>query len=214
MAGEMVEHAGWNKRLHAWMLSKSNARYEHAVGRHKQRLLGALAGDVLEIGPGGGTNLAFYSPAVRWTGVEPNPYMHDYLRQKAERLGREFSLRPGSAECIEAEDATFDAVVSTLVLCSVRDPSAALAEILRVLRPGGRFVFIEHVAAPRGSRTRRVQRCIRPVWRILGDGCRPERETWASIQHAGFEKVDLQHFRVPFPVIGPHIAGLAMKTGK
>ena len=157
---------------------------------HKQRLLGALAGDVLEIGPGGGTNLVFYSPAVRWTGVEPNPYMHDYLRQKAERLGREFSLRPGSAERIAAEDGTFDAVVSTLVLCSVRDPSAALAEILR------------------------VQRWIRPVWRILGDGCRPERETWASIQHAGFEKVDLQHFRVPFPVIGPHIAGLAMKTGK
>jgi ubiquinone/menaquinone biosynthesis C-methylase UbiE len=211
MAGGRLEHAGWKKHLHAWMLSKSNARYERAVGRHKQRLLGALAGDVLEIGPGGGINLPFYSPAVRWTGVEPNPYMHAYLQRRAAKLGREVSVRRGNAEQIGVEDAAFDAVVSTLVLCSVRDPAAALAEILRVLRPGGRFVFIEHVAAPPGSRTRRVQRWIRPVWRILGDGCRPERETWASIQRAGFEKVDLQHFRVPFPVIGPHIAGLATK---
>ncbi|MBZ5543532.1 MAG: class I SAM-dependent methyltransferase [Acidobacteriia bacterium] len=203
--------AGWNKRLHAWMLSKPNARYERAVAQHKQRLLGALSGDVLEIGPGGGTNLAFYSAAVRWTGVEPNPYIHAYLKQKAEKLGREFSLRQGSAESLEVEDSTFDAVVSTLVLCSVRDPFAALSEILRVLKPGGRFVFIEHVAAPAASRTRRIQRWIRPLWKILGDGCNPERETWVSIERAGFDKVDFQHFRVPFPVIGPHIAGLATK---
>jgi hypothetical protein len=80
-----------------------------------------------------------------------------------------------------------------------------------VLRPGGRFAFIEHVAAPHGTRTRRVQRWIRPVWRVLGDGCNPERETWVSIRKAGFAEVNLQHFRVPFPVIGPHIAGIATK---
>jgi ubiquinone/menaquinone biosynthesis C-methylase UbiE len=149
---------------------------------------------------------------VRWTGVESNPYMHAYLEQKAERVGRELSLRHGSAERIEADDSTFDAVVSTLVLCSVRDPSAALSEILRVLRPGGRPVFIEHVAALHGTHTRRVQRWIRPVWRILGDGCNPERETWVAIERAGFERVNIQHFRVPFPVIGPHIAGVATKA--
>lgn len=212
MAAKRPEHAGWNKRLHAWMLSKSSVRYEGAVSEHKRQLLGALAGDVLEIGPGGGTNLAFYSAAVRWTGVEPNPYMHAYLKQKAEKLGRELSLRHGSAERLEVEDSTYDAVVSTLVLCSVTDPAMALSEILRVLKPGGRFVFVEHVAARHGTGTRRVQRWIRPVWRVLGDGCNPEQETWVSIERAGFEKVDFQHFRVPFPVIGPHIVGVATKS--
>jgi ubiquinone/menaquinone biosynthesis C-methylase UbiE len=211
MAGQGSGHASWNKRLHAWMLSKSSARYERAVAEHKRELLGGLAGDVLEIGPGGGVNLDYYPPGVRWTGLEPNPYMHEYLRKKAEKLGREISLRQSSAEKLEVEDSTFDAVVSTLVLCSVTDPAVALSEILRVLKPGGRFVFIEHVAAPPASRTRHVQRWIRPLWKILGDGCNPERETWVAIEQAGFERVSLQHFRVPFPVIGPHIAGFACR---
>jgi SAM-dependent methyltransferase len=211
MAGRGSSYAGWSKRLHAWMLSKSSARYEDAVAEHKRRLLGGLAGDVLEIGPGGGFNLAYYRPDVRLTGIELNPYMHRYLQERADRLGREVTLRLGSAESLEVGDSAFDAVVSTLVLCSVADPAVALSEVLRVLKPGGRFVFVEHVAAPPASRARRVQRWIRPLWRVLGDGCNPDRETWVSIERAAFEKVEIQHFRVPFPVIGPHIAGVATK---
>ena len=79
---------GWLKRLHAWMLSKSSARYERAVFQYKQRLLGSLEGDVLEIGPGGGVNLAHYPEGVRWVGIEPNPFMHAYLQRKAQGLGR------------------------------------------------------------------------------------------------------------------------------
>jgi SAM-dependent methyltransferase len=211
MAGRGSGSANWNKRLHAWMLAKPSARYENAVAEHKRRLLGGLTGEVLEIGPGGGFNLAYYRPDVRLTGIELNPYMHRYLKQRAERLGREVTLRVGSAESLEVEDSTFDAVVSTLVLCSVADPARALSEVLRVLKPGGRFVFVEHVAAPPASHTRRVQRWIRPLWRVLGDGCHPDRETWVTIERAAFEKVEIRHFRVPFPVIGPHIAGVATR---
>jgi ubiquinone/menaquinone biosynthesis C-methylase UbiE len=202
--------AGWRKRLHAWMLSHSSAKYDHAVSPYKQRLLGTLTGDVLEIGPGAGANLPHFALGIRWVGVEPNPYMVKYLRKTALGLGRVIDLRLGRAESLEFRDGSFDAVVSTLVLCSVRDQAKALDEIKRVLRPGGRFVFIEHVAAPEGSPTRRRQEWIRPLWKAIGDGCHPDRETWRAIEAAGFEHVKIEHFRVPFPIIGPHIAGVAL----
>jgi len=212
-APEAHFNAGWRKRLHAWLLSKSNAKYERAVAHQKQRLLGGLEGDVLEIGPGGGVNLLHYSAGVRWTGIEPNPFMHTYLRKKALSLGLTIDLRLGSAQSLGFPDASFDAVVSTLVMCSVADQARAFEEIKRVLRPGGKYVFIEHVAAPEGTFTRRAQRWIKPVWKIVGDGCRPDRETWRAIEAAGFQHVEIEHFRVPFPIIGPHIAGAAIKAG-
>ncbi|MGA2628963.1 MAG: class I SAM-dependent methyltransferase [Terriglobia bacterium] len=205
--------AGWSKRLHAWMLSKGSAKYERAIAAHKQRLLGSLEGDVLEIGPGGGVNLDHFAPHVRWTGVEPNPFMHSYLRKKALSLGREIDVRMGRAEELGFPSQAFDAVVTTLVLCSVADQVRVLEEIKRVLRPGGKYVFIEHVVAPEGTFTRRAQRWIRPVWRVVGDGCSPERATWRAIEAAGFQHVEIEHFRVPFPIVGPHIAGFATKVG-
>jgi ubiquinone/menaquinone biosynthesis C-methylase UbiE len=205
------DHAGLRKRVHAWMLSKANAKYERAVADYKRTLLGELSGKVLEIGPGGGVNLPYYPPGIHWTGVEANRFMHPYLRKKAESLGLSVELRLGNAEHLDFDDSTLDAVAGTLVLCSVANPAASLREILRVLRPGGRFVFIEHVAAPPGSGTRRRQGWVKPVWRFLGDGCYPDRETWTAIEEAGFDRVRLTHFRVPFPIIGPHIAGVGFK---
>ena len=120
-------------------------------------------------------------------------------------------LRTGSAERLDVEDATADAVVSTLVLCSVADLAAVLKEIRRVLKPGGRFVFIEHVAAPQGTWLRRAQRAFRPLSKTFADGCQPDRETWRAIEAAGFAQVDLEHFRAPAPIISPHIAGVAVK---
>ncbi len=203
--------SGLCRRFHAWLLSKHNSRYERTVTEYKQSLLGGLRGNILEIGPGGGVNLPYYPPGVRWAGIEPNVYMHRYLREKARGLDVSIDLRTGIAEETGFADGSFDAVVATLVLCSVSDLALSLQEILRVLRPGGKFVFIEHVAAPCGTRTRRVQRWIRPIWRVIGDGCDAGRETWTVIEQAGFERVNIQHFRVPFPIVGPHIRGVAVK---
>ncbi len=211
MADDAPCTGGWRQRLFAGMLGRAGDAHDRLVAAQKRALLGALHGHVLEIGPGTGVNLRYYAPDIAWTGVEPNPYLHTYVRREAARLGRSVTLLDARAEALPLADGAFDAVVSTLVLCSVRDVSGALAEVWRVLRPGGAFVFVEHVAAPRGTLLRRAQRLIQPVWTLVADGCHPDRETWAAIESAGFAALDLHHFRLPVPIVGPHIAGRATR---
>ncbi len=208
---QKVDEAGFAKRVHAWMLAHLTARYERLVADRKRALFADLRGLVMEIGPGAGPNLRFYASGVRWIGIEPNPYMHPYLRRAAQDAGLSIESRSRFAEKLPAEDATMDAVVSTLVLCSVRDPAGTLREILRVLKPGGRFLFIEHVAAPRGTRLRRVQDFLCPLWKRIADGCHPNRETWTMIEQAGFGSVQLEHFRLALGPVATQIAGFAIK---
>lgn len=203
----------WYRRLQAWALTKGDARYDAAVEKHKQALFGTLEGDVLEIGPGAGRSLQYFRRDARWVGIEPNVFAHDYLRREAERLEMNAEVRAGTAERLPVAEASMDAVASSLVLCSVSDVEATLREVMRVLRPGGRFVFIEHVAAPRGTWMRRVQRLMRAPQRVLGDGCHPDRETWNAIGRAGFSSVELAHLNmpIPMPILRPHIVGTARK---
>ncbi|HEX7596929.1 MAG TPA: class I SAM-dependent methyltransferase [Polyangia bacterium] len=203
--------ANWYKRLFAYMIANSGRQYDSIAAERKRRLFGGLRGTILEIGPGAGPNLAFYAPDIRWVGVETNPAMLPYLQQEARRLGRPIELRDGGPEILPAESASVDAVVSTLVLCSVPNLTKTLQEIMRVLKPGGKFAFIEHVAAPRGTSLRRAQTLIRPLWQALGDGCHVDRETWVAIEQAGFSQVQLEHFRLDVPIVSPQIAGVAIK---
>jgi ubiquinone/menaquinone biosynthesis C-methylase UbiE len=200
-------------RWFAWLLSHGQGFDRDLYGERKRALLGGLRGTVVEIGPGAGVNLPYFASDVRWIGVEPNVHFHGGLRRKAARLGLDADVRAGTAERLDLPDASADAVVSTLVLCSVDDLDAALAEVRRVLKPGGRLVFIEHVAAPPDSLLRRVQRGIRPLWGVIADGCRPDRETGRHIEAAGFTEVQIDRFdaAMPLPVVRPHIAGTAVK---
>ncbi|WP_243028633.1 class I SAM-dependent methyltransferase [Thermus albus] len=192
------------------VLSRGHARVSEPWRR---RLLGGLTGTVLEIGPGTGVNLAYLPDGVHWLGLEPNPYSHPHLKEALKLKGLAGEILLGQAEAIPLPEESVDAVVSTLVLCSVEDPRRALAEILRVLKPGGRFVFLEHVAAPRGSCLRRAQDFLSPPWAFLGDGCHPNRETLALIQEAGFARVEAEAFTLPLPLVAPHVAGIAWKAG-
>ena len=206
-------HSGWRARVFAFLLLKVNAKYERLMAGRKRTLLGDLRGRVLEIGPGAGVNLSHYGPSVQWIGIEPNPYMQDYLRKEAERCGLQVDLRTGNAEQLDVADQSMDAVVCTLVLCSVRDTRKVLTEIRRVLKPGARFVFIEHVAARRGTWLRRLQDWFRPLLVHFAVGCHPNRETWEAIEGAGFSKMSLHHFQAPtlLPILSPHIAGVAIR---
>lgn len=205
--------ASLRQRIFAWALSRFNTRYERFVSRYKRPLFADLSGTVLEIGPGTGVNLHYLKPElVHWTGIEPNPFMESYLHEEANKLGMPVEIRIGTADTLPASDSSVDAVISTLVLCCVPSQQRSLKEVLRVLKPGGRFLFIEHVAAPRGSRLRRIQDLVTPLWKRLGDGCHPNRETWVELEHAGFEKITYERITAPTPIVGPQIIGVAVKA--
>jgi SAM-dependent methyltransferase len=176
----------------------------------KPRLIGGLRGTVLELGAGRGANFANLSPDVSWIGLEP----HDRTRAALVRTAAAQDLRSrqvlaAPAERIPLPEASVDAVLSTVVLCSVTDLDATLAEVRRVLRPGGRFVFFEHVAAPPGTWTHRLQRMAAPVTRTFDKGCDPCRGIGTAIRAAGFASVELHRYVRPGPLHIPFIAGSA-----
>lgn len=193
-------------------MSRYGMKTDKYLGQYKERLFAELSGSVLEIGSGAGANLHYFpSPGIRWIGVDPNPFMEPHLVKEAQRLGLPIELRDGIAETLPAADESVDFVISTLVLCSVVNQKRALEEVARVLKPGGKFLFIEHVAARRGSWLRWMQRFVKPLWRRMGDGCHPDRETRAALENVGFASLDIEEFEAPLPVVGPHIAGTAVK---
>lgn len=203
---------GLRQRIFAWMhASEAYGEYDETVAPYKRALLGNLSGTVLEIGAGTGENFPFYAPGIHWIGIEPNVFMHPHLLEAAKKYGITGDLRAVTAEHLPFDDASVDAVVSTLVLCSVSDQAQVLGEILRVLKPRGKYVFIKHVVALELSRERFLQKLTKPFWRALADGCEPDRDTAAAIRRAGFSSVEITPFAAPLWLASPHIAGTATK---
>ena len=201
---------GIGQRLFAWLhRQEQGGTYDKIVEPYKRALFADLSGTVLEIGAGTGENFPFYPAGLRWIGIEPNAYMHADLLERARQYGINGELHAGVAEQMPIETGSIDVVIGTLVMCSVSDQAAVLREILRVLRPSGRYLFIEHIAGEGGQRSR--QKLIKPLWRALADGCEPDRDTGEAIRQAGFSRVEIQLFRVPIPIASPHIVGTAIK---
>jgi SAM-dependent methyltransferase len=150
-------------------------------------LLAGLSGEVLEIGAGTGATFEYFPPAAHVIAIEPDPHM----RKRAEpRLRPNIELRPGNGESVPVADGSMDAVVVSLVLCTVSDLRGTLAEIRRVLKPGGQLVFIEHVRS--GGFAGRLQDVAQPVYGWLSAGCHWNRRTELAIRDAGFrfERID------------------------
>lgn len=184
---------------------------------HRRRLLEGLSGEVVEIGAGQGLNFPHYPQGVtRLVAVEPEPRLRDLAEPAASTVTVPVDVSDGVAEQLPTPDASFDAAVACLTLCSVKDLAAALAEIRRVLRPGGQLRFFEHVTADT-ARMRRVQRVVDATfWPLLNGGCHTGRDTGAAITDAGFTVTDLDRFpfpdiRFPFPA-ATHILGTAVRT--
>jgi SAM-dependent methyltransferase len=204
------------RRLFAKYYDRAIARYERILKPRKQALLAGLSGTVVEIGPGTGVNLELLPPGIRWIGIEPNLHMHPILRAKAEALGLEVDLRLLSGEDLPLEDQSVDYVLTTLVMCSVPEPQRVFSEILRVLRPGGRYVFWEHVLAPNEQRLlRALQHGLTPFHRVFAGGCRCNRDMALELRQASFGSLELESFRVPKEAapawVGPHVTGTATK---
>lgn len=180
--------------LNAAGLRALDGVFHRTLGRQKEELFADLPDEVVEFGSGPGTNLRYLRPGTRLVAVEPNAAMHGPLRRAAAERGIDLELLPHSADDVPLPDASVEAVVCTLVLCTVPDPAAALAEARRILVPGGRFIFIEHVAAD--PATHRLlaaeQRVLRRPWRWLFEGCELHRTTGDLVEAAGFTSVALR----------------------
>jgi len=198
-----------SKWLFAHSLAWGDDTQHRLYGERKRQLFRDLSGTVVEIGPGTGVNLPYFPRDLTWVGLEPNPYMHGYLYDRLADHPLDADLRSEPAQNTSLPDNYADAVVSTLVLCSVPDVREALTELRRILKPEGRILFIEHVAAPSDSWLCSCQQSIEPLWRRLCDGCRPDRDTEQALRDR-FAHVSVERFRTGLPVVSPHIMGTAV----
>jgi SAM-dependent methyltransferase len=183
------------------------------AGDHRRRLLAGLRGRVVEVGAGHGINFAYYPAEVTEViAVEPNPDLRAQAAEAATQALVPVRVVDGSAERLPLDDASVDAAVASLVLCSVPSQAAALAEIARVLGPDGQLRFYEHVGA-RNPRAARLQAAVEPVWRFAAAGCHLTRDTATAITDAGFVLETCERFAFPpsrIPLVSaPHILGVA-----
>ena len=175
-----------------WFLDWAMDR--EALNQLRRQMLGDASGDVLEIGFGTGVNLSFYPAAVRkLTTVDPNPGMHRLARKRIQASPIVVDHRILSAETLPMTANSYDTVISTLTLCSIPDADRALREIYRVLRPGGRFLFLEHGRSPE-PKVQRWQDRLTPISKALGDGCHLNRDIRQLIARQPFVAVAHTNF--------------------
>jgi ubiquinone/menaquinone biosynthesis C-methylase UbiE len=182
---------------------------------HRRELLSGLSGRVVELGAGNGINFRHYPPDLtELVAVEPEPYLRGKAEDAARAASAHVSVIDGVGGELPFEDESFDAAVVSLVLCSVPDQDAVLTDLFRVIRPGGELRFYEHVRA-NDPRLVRLQNAVAPVWRRIGGGCHPDRDTGGAIERAGFaiETCRRFPFRPSFicAPVAPHIIGRARR---
>jgi ubiquinone/menaquinone biosynthesis C-methylase UbiE len=180
----------WADRVLPLLIEK--ACRSSTILEERRRLIPRAHGGVLELGVGSGLNLAFYDKrqVAKVTGIDLSRALLARASSRVAESPVPVELVEASAEQLPFAERSFDSVVVTYTLCSVDDPLRVLAEVRRVLRPGGELFFIEHGLAP-DARTRRWQRWLTPMWRRVGCGCRLDRDVSAVLRDAGFHSDDL-----------------------
>jgi SAM-dependent methyltransferase len=229
--------ATWGRVFARFYDRALKATEENGLGQMRGELLAGARGRVIEIGSGTGVNLELYGEGVEdLTLVEPDPHMGAQLRKRLAERSEGAGTHAGTsvdpadalaapvkpvpahlvaapAEALPFADDTFDTAVATLVLCTIPDPVAAIAEMARVLKPGGRLLFIEHVRAEDASSARWQDRLEKP-WRFLADGCYCNRDTEANLRASSFKVEEIDHTKMPkaAPIVRPLIHGTAILT--
>lgn len=206
-----IYDATWGRGFAAIYDRGLKATEEAGLREMRRETLAKASGRTLDLGAGTGVNIGLFPSAVsELVLVEPDPHMFKKLRVKLKGAGEGVSGIEASAENLPFADASVDTVVFTLVLCTVPDPAAALAEAARVLSPGGKLLFVEHVRSRNTDLARWQDRLERP-WRFLADGCHCNRDTIATIEASPFELDQVEHERLPkaAPIVRPLARGSA-----
>ena len=195
------------------LLAKSE---EACLMEWRSELVKHVHGNVLEIGAGTGANLLFYPKnGIELTLSEPDKHMRTQLEEKVKNEGLDHvTISSHTIEKNHRPDATFDCVVSTLVCCSVPNLASAFSEIKRILKPDGYFIFLEHVGAEKGTRRRRWQNRLTPLWCKISGNCHLNRETEIAFKNAGFtfKEIKRESMRKATPLVRPTIRGIAIKN--
>ncbi len=191
------------------------AAQEHGEDRYREQLLGGLTGRVLELGCGDGAHFRLYPESVaELVAVEPEENLLKRAEDAAAGARCPVRIVAGFAEALPADNGEFDAAVAALVLCSVDDQQAALAELMRVIRPDGELRFFEHVRSD-ATMHAAAQLTVQPVWSWVGGGCHLARDTEQAIRDAGFEIERCERFAFApgflQKLAGPHILGVARR---
>ena len=201
----------------ARMYLKAAARADRRGAReHRDRLLQDIGGRVVEVGAGNGLNFAHYPPTVtEVVAIEPEPTLRAIAQRAAAGAPVPVTVRAGTADALPLADGEMDAAIASLVLCSVPDQARALAELHRVLRPGGELRFYEHVIARCQPKRAILQLADRSgLWPAIGGGCHPARDTGAAIEAAGFTIEHCERFGFRASALEPsvpHILGIARR---
>jgi SAM-dependent methyltransferase len=189
--------ATWGRAFSVFYDRLLRGTEDAGLRRLRQETLAGASGETIDIGAGTGANLGLFPEAVeRLVLAEPDPHMTKRLRPKLAESGSNAELVEAPAERLPFEDSSFDTAVFTLVLCTLPDPGAALAEAARVLRPGGKVLFIEHVRAPVGGLAKWQDRLEVP-WSLFADGCRCNRDTVALIEASPLSLEEVEHGELP-----------------
>ena len=201
-------------RVYAWL---SHVMEEGGGAELRERLLAGLRGRVLEVGAGNGLNFRHYPDTVtEVVAVEPEDHLRHLAEREVAQAAVPIELLDGVVEDLPHEDGSFDAAVVSLMLCSVADQARALAEVRRVLRPGGELRFFEHVRATTPGLARAQRVVDATVWPWVGGGCHTSRDTAAAIADAGFTIESIDRFRFPEGPLpsptAPHVLGVARRA--
>lgn len=206
-----IYDATWG-RLFAAMYDRGLKGTEEAGLREMRReTLAEASGRTIDLGAGTGANLGLFPEAVsELVLAEPDPHMLKQLRAKVGEASLDAEVVEAPAQRLPFEDSSFDTAIFTLVLCTVPDPEAALAEAARVLRPGGKLLFVEHVRAADAGLARWQNRLEKP-WRFLADGCHCNRDTVAAIEASPLTLEKVEHGTLPKapPLVRPLVRGSA-----
>jgi len=208
--GESYRHPLF-ARCYTWLSEHSEGR----VGEYRARLLSGLSGRVVEVGAGNGLNFAHYPPQVEHVlAVEPEPHLRGVAERNARKAAAHIDVVHGLAEALPADEQSCDAAVCSLVLCSVPDQAAALAEVRRVLRPGGQLRIFEHVRADTPGMARLQRLLDATVWPTLAGGCHTARDTVTAVERAGLTFEHIEKFRLPESGISSPVSSLVLGTAR